>query len=481
MTSLTSLYASPTPARIVASWNALSTRWNPFATIVGAWAALTIPLVFFRGYNSDEGLTVSIARTAIEHGGWLDQHMFSLRWVDSPRLLAWIIAAISVPFGAVTQITARLPAVLFLLFGCLLIYVLLRKVAASVPAALFGVALFLACPLLIRYGVTITADLPLAVLLFFAFFLWWGGNEQGSVSFGRWLAMGFVLALAGLMKGPQLIAYFALGIGLYVLATRSWRQIPGLVMAGLICAIPLAAWYAAIYVPGDETLWAGFMRVRPSAQFSGPLTASFRTFTETLPAALAAAAFLIAQALRGKGFVRPGFVGALACFAFVAPLFILFWPGGSTPRYYMPMVLPLCVFGGLGYDLLGARRPGIVAPILVLTACCLIYALAISAASPFLPTRYRQEQMQATQMTALVQAAPAPIYRTGDTALNILPYVPGRILDAAPDDFATIAGPAWLVVPADRAEVLLARRPEKLHAVMPLGEKRQWRLLRLDK
>jgi hypothetical protein len=37
------------------------------------------------------------------------------------------------------------------------------------------------------------------------------------------------------------------------------------------------------------------------------------------------------------------------------------------------------------------------------------------------------------------------------------------------------------VVPADRAEVLLARRPEKLHAVMPLGEKRQWRLLRLDK
>jgi hypothetical protein len=146
----------------------------------------------------------------------------------------------------------------------------------------------------------------------------------------------------------------------------------------------------------------------------------------------------------------------------------------------MPMVLPLCVFGGLGYDLLGARRPQIVAPILVLTACCLIYALAISAASPFLPTRYRQEQMQATRMAALVQATPAPIYRTGDTALNVLPYVPGRILDTAPDDFAAISGPAWLVVPADQAEALLARRPEQLHSVMPLGERQQWRLLRLD-
>ena len=188
-----------------------------------------------------------------------------------------------------------------------------------------------------------------------------------------------MLALAGLLKGPQPIAYFALGIGLYVLGTRSWRQIPGLVMAGLICAIPLAAWYAAIYVPGDEATWAGFMRIHPWALFSGPLVAGVRTLAETLPAALAAAAFLIAQAFRGKDFVRPGFVGALACFAFVAPLFILFWPGGSTPRYYLPMVLPLCVFGGLAYDLLGALRPDIVAPILLLTACLLIYALAISA------------------------------------------------------------------------------------------------------
>jgi hypothetical protein len=277
MTSLAdTLRTSAIPERIVAAWNAVATRWNPLALIVVAWAALTMPLVFFRGYNSDDGLAVSIARTALEDGEWVVPHMFNLRKVERPTLLSWIIAAISAPFSSVSQITARLPVVLFLLFGCLLIYALLRKVAASVPAALFGVALFLACP------VMITADLPLAVLLFFAFFLWWGGNERGSISFGRWLAIGFVLALAGLLKGPQPIAYFALGIGLYVLATRSWRQIPGLVMAGLICAIPLAAWYAAVHIPGDETIWAAFMRVRPWAQFPGPLTASFRTLTETL-------------------------------------------------------------------------------------------------------------------------------------------------------------------------------------------------------
>ncbi len=97
--------------------------------------------------------------------------MFNLRWVERPTLLSWIIAAISAPFGGVSQITARLPVALFVLLGCLLIYALLRKLSASVPASLLGVALFLACPLVIRSNVMITADLPLAVLLFLAFFL----------------------------------------------------------------------------------------------------------------------------------------------------------------------------------------------------------------------------------------------------------------------------------------------------------------------
>ena len=64
---------------------------------------------------------------------------------------------------------------------------------------------------MIRSSVLVTADLPLAVTLFFAFYLWWGGDEAGAFGLGRWLAIGIVLALAGLFKGPQPIAYFALG------------------------------------------------------------------------------------------------------------------------------------------------------------------------------------------------------------------------------------------------------------------------------
>ena len=481
MTSLAdSLRTCTIPERIVATWNAAAARLSPVAMIVVAWAVLAVPLVFFRGFNSDEGLAVSIARTAIEDGNWLVPHFFNVRWIERPTLLSWIIAAISEPFGHVSQITARLPVVLFLLFGCLLIYFLLRRVGASVAAALFGTALFLACPLVMRAYVMITADLPLAVLLFFAFVLWWDGTAKGSIGLGRWTAIGIVLALAGLLKGPQPLAYFALGVGVFVLASRSWRQLPGLILAGLICAAPLALWYAAIYRPGDEGIWAAFMRVRPAIIFSGSLQASVRLFGETLPAALGAAVYLIARGFYGRDRAPPAFVAALACYAFIASLFVLFWPGGSAPRYYFPMVPALCVFGGLAYDALAARRPQIVAPLLLLTAGLLVYALGYAIASPLLPMRFRPTQIEAAQIAELVRAAPGPIYRTGDTALNVLPYVPGRIRNAALEELGTVPGPAWMVLPAADAEALLARRPDKLHAVMPVGEAQPWRLLRLD-
>jgi hypothetical protein len=283
-----------------------------------------------------------------------------------------------------------------------------------------------------------------------------------------------------LLKGPQPIGYFALGIGLYVLLTRSWRQLPGLILAGLICATPLAAWYAAIYTPGDEQTWGTFMRVHPAALFSSPPVAVVRTVGDALPALLLGGAFLVAQTLRPERTVVRGFVPALASYAFVAAVFVLFWPGGSTPRYYFPAILPLCVFAGLGYDRWSARRPEMIAPILILSAGLLVYALVYALASPFLPLQYRQARVEAGELTALVQAAPAPIYRIGDVALNVLPYVPGRIVIATVDEMAAAPAPAWMILPTDQADTLLARRPQELHVVRPLGDVGQWRLLRLD-
>ena len=269
MTSLAGRHPVAIAQRIVAAWHALGTRWSPVAVIIVAWAVLSVPLIFFRGYNSDEGLTVSIARTALENGDWLNQYTFNVRWVDSPRLLAWIIAAISEPFGHVSQIAARLPIVLFLLCGCLLIYVLLRKVGAGVAAALFGTALFLACPLVMRGYVMITADMPLAVLLFLAFVLWWERLREG-------LRQRRPLAGHRPRAGGGRVAEGTAAHRLFCARGRRLRARQPLVAANSRVAArgshlrdPAGAWYAATYTARRRRNLGG-VHARPSRTSSSP-------------------------------------------------------------------------------------------------------------------------------------------------------------------------------------------------------------------
>jgi 4-amino-4-deoxy-L-arabinose transferase-like glycosyltransferase len=468
--------------KVIAFWKTLSARWNPIVTIVAAWALLALPLVFFRGFNSDEGVAVGIARSALEGGDWLTPHLFDLRFVERPTLLSWIIAAFSLPFGNVGQVSARIPVALFLLGGCLLIFHLLRRANASISAALLGVALFLACPLVVRSYVMTTADMPLAVLLFLSFVLWWDGNAEGRIGLGRWTAIGCVLALAALMKGPQPIAYFAVGVGAFILIARAWRQIPGFVFAGIVCVIPLVGWYAHVYKTGDVSQWLTFMRLSTDVVLSGPLKGALELLIQTLPAALLASAFFLSSGYRTVARTAPNFVKALACYAFITTLIVLCWPGGSAARYFYPMVLPLCVFGALAYDSLAKRAPQAVAPVLILTLGLLAYAFTYSAiASPALPAQFRSTKLDAARITQLVRRAPAPIFRTSVVVgLNIFPYIPDRITTTKAPAMETIRGPAWLAMPAKTAEDILKKRPNDLHTALSFGNHQEWRLLRLE-
>jgi 4-amino-4-deoxy-L-arabinose transferase-like glycosyltransferase len=476
------LAAAKIGERIVAAWDALATRWNPIIVILVAVAVLTVPLIFLRGFHSDEGVAVNIAKAAIEDGHWLTPYLLGNRYAERPTLLSWIIAAASWPFGNVSQFSARFPVALFLLLGCALIFTLLRRVSASVPAALLGVALFLACPIVIRSYVMPTADMPLAVLLFLAFIVWWQGYERDSLGIGRWSAIGALLALAGLMKGPQPVGYFALGVGLFILLTRSWRQIPGFVLAGVICIIPLAGWYAAVYSPGDETQWATFMRFTPIAPLSNPFQAILNLISETLPALLFAVAFLVAHRSTGDGRLPPGFVKAIMCYAAAAAVVILFWPGGSATRYFFPSILPMCVLGGLGYDALMRRRPLLIAPGLLLTLGLLIYSFIYSdIAAPLLPQQFRKASIDAARIAELVRSAPAPLLRTGSVGLNIFAYMPPPIVTTDMAALKAQPGPAWIAVEPAEAAALIAQRPKNIREVLKLGQDDEWRLLRLDR
>jgi 4-amino-4-deoxy-L-arabinose transferase-like glycosyltransferase len=475
--------ASMSVARwVVGVWERLGALPYPRLTIVLAWAVMVLPLVFWRGFNSDEGLAVSLARTALEDGQWMVPHLFNVRWVERPTLLSWVIAALSWPFGWVDQVTARTPIVLSVLAGALLVYAFVRQVAR--PAAAFvGAALFLSCPIVIRGFVMTTADLPLAVVLFAALLVWWQGEARGQVSWRRWLAIGAILACAGLLKGPQPLGYFFLGVGLYQLLTRSFRSMPGLVFAGVVSALPLFAWYGFVIDDGDAENWARFMRLGSSlsAPLPGPAMAFVQTVFDTLPAIVAAAAFLL---LRWRDTAPaeapPRLITALLCYTLTCSALILFWPGGATPRYFFPAVPALCVLGALGFAAFAERRPRAVAPALLIAGSLLTYSVVYAMASPLLPRAFRSTALDGARISDVVTREPAVIYRVNTAALNTMPYVRGRIRDISLGEATELRAPAYLVVTREDAATIAARQPGRFTLVLVFGNREEWQLLRAN-
>jgi 4-amino-4-deoxy-L-arabinose transferase-like glycosyltransferase len=467
-----------TAHEVIQWWDSVAGRRHAVLLIVGVWAVVAVPLVFLRGYHSVEGVTVTVARSAVEDGHWLTPYMYNVRWVERPTLLSWIIAAISLPFGHVNLLTSRLPNILALLAGCLLIWRALRPVA-SAGAALLGAALFLSCPIVMRFYAISLADVPLAVILFGAFFLWWNSFVTGRISVGRWIVIGGLLAIAALMKGPQPVAYFILGLGVFSLLTSSWWQIPGLLLAGLISIIPASLWYAYVFVPGDQSNWLKYMRLS-SGRIAGPhpLRNAVLFFFEAFPAALLASALLVARDPPFRKTVPPQFVLALSCYAFVGTLVILFWPAAVASRYVFPMLLPLCVLGGIAYDALSERWPVFIASVICIVMGSLGYATIYSTiAAPLMPTSFRPTEIWGNQLTEFVRSAPAPVFRTELAGLNELPYTSLRVTDIDPTSISSLSRPAWIVVPAEEADAIIAKSNGHMRSVFVF---RRSALLRLE-
>jgi hypothetical protein len=81
----------------------------------------------------------------------------------------------------------------------------------------------------------------------------WATNK--SMTLLRWLCVGGLICLAGLTKGPQPVAYFALGVGAY-LCLKQRDQIPAFLAVNAGTGLVIGCWYLTVYsAPGDIKYW----------------------------------------------------------------------------------------------------------------------------------------------------------------------------------------------------------------------------------
>lgn len=441
-------------------------------------AAMVFPLIAIRGYHYEEGLTAALARDALSGSPWYVPDLFGVRWIERPVMQSWLVAAISLPLGGVSQVSTRLPTVAAL-FGTALLIVWLLRGRVSRLAALVAALSFLFSPAVLSRVVTAEADVLLSALQFAAFAVWWKGCEAGRIGLARWAAVGLLLAATALCKGPQPAAFFALGVAAFILVERAWRQLPGYALAGIVSLGITGAWYAAVVQPSDFWKLIGYMRLAGAlnGDYLGERIEFVAGLLAFLPGPLLALPSLFAWLSRREpADIAPAdrrLFLALVLYAGVAGTVLALWPGGGAARYALPALPALAALGGLAFDRLSIRLPALSRLALVVLSGLVVYQLAWNwIAAPGFSDSFSRSRMRAAIVEAAAADASHVIYAPIRLDDGLLAYLDRPVRYLRESELKTLPPRSYFLAPEAVAGRLSAERKDVtfvLHAVVGSG------------
>jgi 4-amino-4-deoxy-L-arabinose transferase-like glycosyltransferase len=461
-------------------------RW-PILWVIGLFLVQAIPSTIIRASNLEEGRILAMARGAVEDNHWLTPFVYGERFAERPVLLSWITALFGELTGGVTLWSLRIPHLCFFIAGALLIYSTLRSITGK-SAAIFGALCWISMPVVAPKFSNSEPDIVLSTLLFAAFCVWWQGTNGKSMTLGRWLSVSVLIALAGLTKGPQPVAYFALGVGAYILLKQR-DQIPAFIVANLTAGLIIGGWYAIVHEPNDIELWKAHSRLSDTVGLE--TVRDHLDFVKSLAIELLPGTILIGPAIMIAVFTwrnnRCDLLLAAILYSVTCTLVLVFWPGGVAARYAMPATMTLAVVCGLMFEYWRHSHPRVIVSALVVTYLIFVALLVRGwVAMPFWPHLFKESQIAGTAISSVFQGRPGPLYVIGNsTEHNMLVYVRGRIRAVTLDDLArlqthsiavllpeereALARQAPTLRIIDRADLVSQRRPYKVVEILPSG------------
>ena len=197
------------------------------------------------GYDlwpADEPRFGEIPREMMQTGNYLVPHCNGEPYKEKPPLLFWTIVAASLPFGDVTEFSARAPSGVAALLTVLFTYLLAarlygRRVAFWSALILMTMSFFWSEARSVRTDMLLTACMTGALLAF------WRWHETRQARYLVALYAGLALGL--LTKGPPALAF-----PLLLIFAFYWRRTPDRrrihwMLGTLIAVVPVLAWFIA--------------------------------------------------------------------------------------------------------------------------------------------------------------------------------------------------------------------------------------------
>ncbi|MBI5092958.1 MAG: glycosyltransferase family 39 protein [Candidatus Hydrogenedentes bacterium] len=214
---------------------------RPLLGLIGL--ALLLFFVNIWGYDlwpPDEPRFGQVAREMLQSGNFLAPHINGEPYKEKPPLLFWAICLFSLPFGDVTEFSARAPSALGALITVLCTYLLARRLANERVAFWSGVIL---CTTLQFWweARTVHTDMLMTAALSVSMLALWEWRERRHAG---WLILFYGAITAALYaKGPPALAFPMLAIVTFYWKQKEKRRKLHW-LSGLAAAVALVlAWY----------------------------------------------------------------------------------------------------------------------------------------------------------------------------------------------------------------------------------------------
>jgi hypothetical protein len=275
--------------------------------------------------------------------------------------------------------------------------------------------------------------------------------------------VGGLLGVTALFKGPQPAAFFATGVGAFLLLRREWRELPGYALAGVVSLGIVGGWYAGAWQPGAAEYWIGYMRLGADSDGTylvEKLRLIPKLLLSLLPAVLiAGCGWFLAR--RSRTAAPRELVLALSLYASIGTLAVVLWPDG-TSRYAAPAAPAVAALAALMFDAVRQRARGAFALALLVLAGLVANQLVRGwILAPLLPEKFAAARVAATTVQQTTAARPAIIYAPARSADMVLAYLRQPIRYLPPDElFSSVQAPAWIILEPAEAEALSRHRPD---------------------
>ena len=326
--------------------------------LAGALVLITLDLGG-RIFSSNDEARFALLAQEVMRGEWFFPRLNGIVYQNKPLLLAWLIALVSWPFGAVTQLTAVLPSAAATLATALIVYAIGREMFGA------DTGKFAALAAMTTQGAFVHARVPMPDMLMTAFItasLWtlWRmsrGSRHG------WLAFYGFVALAFWAKGPAGLLPLAVALAWAATSGTSgtWRVLRLPIGVPLLVALvsPWGIIGVARYATGlkqavvhDQLLW-----YLPQAFRIGAVIEPIQNTFGILFPCVFVVPLALTQAWRQRSTRGPQRDALTLLLVWLTVVFALVAVSYQQRlRYYLPLVPPAAVLVGWWVESVVRRR-----------------------------------------------------------------------------------------------------------------------------